>query len=119
MQTPKRLKGMHTPSHARSRNQEREIARRVGGCVTRGSGCGNEKGDVRLRGVCRIEAKTTKHNSFSVTREMIVKIEDAALSSGELPAIVVEFIDGAGKPCGSVAVVPLWSLEMMLENQKQ
>ena len=118
MQTPKRLKGMHTPSHARSRKQEREIAIRVGGSVTRGSGCGSVKGDVRLRGVCRIEAKTTKHKSFSVTREMVEKIEDAALPSGELPAIVIEFIDNTGKPCGSVAVLPLWVLDILSQPNK-
>jgi len=113
MKIPKRKKGKHTPSHERAPAQEAELAKRFGGKVTRGSGNGNDKGDVRVKGVLRIEAKTTKHKSFSVTQDMLDKIEEAALTSAELPALVVEFNE-EGKPLRSVAVVPLWALDALI-----
>jgi Holliday junction resolvase len=107
-------KGGGQSSHTRSPRQEREIAKRVGGAVTRGSGSGNEKGDVRVYRVCRIEAKTTKNKSFSVTREMVGKIENAAMCNGELPALVIEFNEEGRKVC-EVAVVPMWCLELITQ----
>lgn len=109
---PKRLQSFQTPSHARAPKQEGELAAKLGGRRVKGSGCGDEKGDVRLEGVARIECKTTKAKSFSVTREMIKKVEEAALNAGEVPVIVVEFID-AGK-YSDVAVIPMWALELLL-----
>jgi hypothetical protein len=100
-------------SIARSRLQEKELAKRVGGQRTVASGALDVKGDVRLKRVLRIEAKTTSKESFRVTTEMLGKIETAALASNELPAFVVEFTDARGKVRGSVAVVPLYVLEMM------
>jgi translation elongation factor EF-Tu-like GTPase len=91
---------------------EREIAARVGGKVTSGSGNKMEKGDVRLRGVVRIEAKTTKNASFSVTLEMIEKIENAALSADELPIIVIEF-NREGKPLKQIVVAPAYVLDSL------
>jgi Holliday junction resolvase len=116
---PKRLAQVgSTPAHSRSRKQEREVARRLGGKTTLASGALSEKGDVRLKGVVRIECKTTMAKSFSVTKEMIEKIEHAALSAGELPAVVVEFITPKGKPLSSVAVVPMWALDMVAQCAK-
>jgi len=111
LKIPKRLK-LH-PSMQRSKDQEEELALRVGGRKTLASGALDVKGDVRKKGVVRIEAKTTSHKSFSVTLDMLKKIEDAAFSANELPAIVVEFIDQKGKPKSSVAVVPTYVLEMI------
>lgn len=100
-----------TASHRRAPKQERSLARRTGGQLVPGSGCGYQKGDVKKAfGVIRIEAKTTKHKSFSVTREMVRKIEDAAITNGEVPAIVIEFINEQGKPQMEVAVVPTYAL---------
>lgn len=115
MKIPKRSKGKHTKSHERAPFQERALAKRMGGDVTRGSGNGLIKGDVRIKGIARIEAKTTKHKSFSITKEMLDKIEDAALSSNELPAIVVEFLGPDGKPDREVAVVPMWAIEILTQ----
>ena len=70
------------------------------------------KGDVRVRGIARIECKTTSRKSFSVTREMIDKIENAAVAAGELPVLVIEFLDRAGKPSGSVLVMPEWAVDL-------
>lgn len=97
-------------SHLRASKQERELAKRLGGKVTPGSGNKAVKGDVRMRGVARIECKTTQHRSFSVTLDMVRKIEDAALATDEVPIIVVEFNDGQGKKVAEVAVVPTYVL---------
>lgn len=106
-------------SHRRSVKQEASLAKTLGGRRTAASGSRDEKGDVRIKGVSRIEAKTTKNASFSVTREMVDKIEMAAASSSEVPAIVVEFNDGLGRSLKSVAILPMWALETLLANQKE
>lgn len=103
----------NTRSHKRSKQQEKALASRVGGRVTPGSGNGSVKGDVRKKGVVRIEAKTTKAKSFSVTLDMIRKIEDAALPSDEMPVLVVEFIDEDGRPIKEVAIVPTYILDSL------
>jgi Holliday junction resolvase len=97
-------------SQKRAKKQEKEQAQVLRAQRVVASGSGVEKGDVRKRGLLRLECKTTKHASFSVTREMVRKIEEAALSSGEMPAIVVEFNDN-GKKVMEVAVVPLYALQ--------
>ena len=103
------------PSYRRSRKQEKEIAERLGGRRTAASGSKDEKADIRVRGVLRIEAKTTKHKSFSVTLDMINQVEEAALSCAETPAILIEFLDAQGKPIKEVAVVPSYVLALLAE----
>lgn len=99
-------------SHARAKKQEKELAKRGRGKITPGSGNQSQKGDIqKYNGVFRVEAKTTKNKSFSVTRDMVEKIEHAALTRDELPAIVVEFIDERGKPISEVAVLPTYVLD--------
>lgn len=101
-----------TKSHKRAPKQEREIASRIGGKPVSGSGCGEVKGDVRKRKVVRIECKTTKHKSFSVTLDMLEKIEEAAASGGELPIIVVEFNDpDTGRKIKDIVVCPSYVLD--------
>ena len=111
--TPKRLDGM-TPSHARARTQEKRVAERIGGALTRGSGSGNEKGDARLKGVVTIECKTTKARSFSVTPEILDKLEAATFGSGEIPILQVELELGKRK----AIVMPDWALDLVLEAAK-
>ena len=106
--------GMHNSTgvaHRRSIKQEAELAHKHNGLVTPGSGNQRVKGDIRVTGVMRIEAKTTTAKSFRVTQEMIQKIEDAGLPHGEIPAIIIEFIDADGNPLKEVAVVPTYALE--------
>jgi Holliday junction resolvase len=117
MRVPKRIGGEKSTAARRSPKQEKDIANRLGGKVVRGSGRGNEKGDVRLKGVLRIEAKTTSKDSFRVTKEMAEKIEMQAMSSGECPAIVVEFLDKNGKPEHELAVVPMWVLNSIANER--
>ena len=86
------------PSKIRAPKQERELAAKLGGKRTPGSGSKSVKGDVRIKGVARVEAKCTRHKSFSVTLDMIEKIEDGAAScaEGEIPVVHVEFLDAMG-----------------------
>lgn len=101
-----------SPAHRRSPKQESMLAKRGKGKLTPGSGNKTHKGDViKYNGIFRIEAKCTNNKSFSVTRDMIKKIEDAALPAGELPAIIIEFIDGRGRPTQEIAVVPTYVLD--------
>ena len=100
-------------SHRRAKKQEKEIAKKIGGNLTPASGAGQIKGDVRLKNIARIECKTTKNKSFSVTLEMLRKIEDAAAMAGELPIIVVEFSDGYGKKIAECAVCPTYVLDSL------
>lgn len=113
---PKRLKGKTHKAHQRSPQQERQRARELGGKPTKASGAvAGHRGDVRVQGVLRLELKTTQRKSFSVTPELIQKIENAALPSGEIPALEVEFLDDKGKPTMSVCVVPTYILSMLME----
>ena len=111
-----RDKDRGNPSYRRSRKQEKELAGRLGGSRTVASGSKDEKGDVRLKRIVRLEAKTTKNKSFSVTLDMIRQIEDAALASDEMPSIVSEFNDGKGKKLKEVAVVPIYVLDLIRKD---
>jgi len=113
---PKRLR--RSVAAIRSPKQEAEIAKKYGGRIVRGSGCGSEKGDARIEGVARIEAKSTQAKSFRVTREMIAKIDSAAVAAGEVPILEIEFLNARGKPEYSVAVMPTSALETLLDNQR-
>lgn len=111
-----RSKGV-TKSHKRAPKQEREVAHRIGGLLTPASGAKDVKGDVRLKRVARIECKTTKNKSFSVTREMVAKLEDEASLSGEMPIFIIEFIDpDTGRPQGELAVCPTWVLDTLQQE---
>lgn len=110
MNIPKRLAGP-SPAHNRSKLQERETARRLGGVVVKGSGSGDERGDVRLRGLIRLEAKTTSRKSFSVTPDILDKLDNAVFGSGEIPIIQVELECGKRR----VIIMPDWALELVAE----
>lgn len=99
-----------SPSHNRAKVQEAECAHRFGGKVTKGSGSGYQKGDVHARMV-RVECKTTKHRSFSVTMDMIDKLEADAFGADVIPMLEVELALGEKK----VYVLPDWAVELMLD----
>lgn len=113
LRLPKRLKTM-TPSHHRAKAQEKAAAKRMGARQVKGSGSGFEKGDVRLKGILRLEAKTTKHASFSVTEEMIDKVENACNGAGEVPVIEIEILGGQRR----VYVVPAWAVDDLFSVKK-
>ncbi len=105
-----------SPSHQRAKAQETETAKRLGGKQVKGSGSGYQKGDVRVRGIARIECKTTKHKSFSVTLADVEKIEAATFGACELPVIEVE-LDNQCKRA-KVVVLPAWALDVLLDALK-
>ena len=94
-------------SHKRSAKQESSLASRLGGTLVPRSGAGKIKGDVRIKGVARIEAKTTIHKSYSLTLATWLKIKNAAVAADECPAMVIEFLDSEGNPVEELAVVPV------------
>lgn len=112
---PKKAKP--SPSHVRANKQEKEIAKRLNGKCTPASGAGSVKGDVRVKGLVRVEAKTTKNKSFPVTLALVHKIEQAALEGNEIPVLVVGFNDEFGNPLGEVCVIPVWVLNEFCEVQ--
>lgn len=105
-------------AYKRSPDQEAELAKQTKGRLTPRSGAGKEKGDVRVKGVARLEAKTTSRKSFSVTRKMLEKLDNAAIPTGEIPAHIIEFLKEDGTADGSVAVIPLWALLDLLERAR-
>lgn len=86
------------PSKRHAPRHEKSLAQALGANLTRGSGNQTEKGDARIKGVLRLEAKCTRRKSFSVTRDMVDKIEDAAASCPgmEIPAMHIEFLSPSG-----------------------
>lgn len=106
--------GKKSKAYIRSTGQEKEIAKRGGGKEVYRSGAGGfSKADVQgYNGIYTVEAKTTQCKSFSVNLEMINKVEDAACARGELPAIIVEFLNEDGIPIHEVAIVPTWALDL-------
>lgn len=91
--------------------QEQRLADAHGGRRTKGSGSQSEKGDVRVPGFLRIEAKSTQAKSYSLKLEDLAKIEGAACNAGEVPMMQVDFLDAGGKIISSVYVVPAWAME--------
>lgn len=113
---PRGGKKLVSRSHARAPEQEKQVAAKLGGRLTPGSGSKSIKGDVRVKGIARIECKTTSRKSFSVTVDMFQKLEQASMGSGEVPALVVEFNDGKGRALMSLAVVPMYVLEELCQR---
>lgn len=110
LRLPKRLRRSQSDSHRRAPKQEQEAAERFGGQVTKGSGSGYQKADVRAYRFVRVEAKTTKHLSFSVTMKMINKLEADTFGADEIPFMEIELGLGEKK----VYVFPDWAIELVL-----
>ncbi len=96
----------------RWKKQEKEIADKVGGKVSKASGASYQKADVRKYGVVRVECKTTSKKSFRVDEKMIDKLEMDCFGANEIPIIIVEILDGKRK----VAVIPYYALESILRG---
>jgi hypothetical protein len=76
-----------------SRRQEDDIAENLGGRRQPGSGAiEGVKGDVRIYGRYRAEAKYTRNKSYRVTREELNKIRGEC-SGHETPLFVIDFVD--------------------------
>ena len=76
-----------------SRRTEAQIAKDIGARRPQpGSGApAGFKGDVRLRGVVRVQDKETAKRSYSLKVDEWREIEEQALRTGEKPAMVVTF----------------------------
>lgn len=107
-----------SPAYKHAPKQEKRLAKRHGGFKTPGSGSKRQKGDIRISGIARIECKATSRKSFSVTREMLDKIEDAVEATGELPILQVEFLDKNGKVDGKFAVVSVSIIERLIDHAR-
>lgn len=94
--------------------QEKKLAEKAQAWRVPASGAGRQKGDVRIGGIARIECKATQKKSFSITREMLDKIDSAAGATDEFPVIQVDFVDGKGNVTDSVAVVPMYILQRLI-----
>lgn len=115
LSTPKRLRHSE-PAKNKSPIQERSIAQRLNAKTTKASGSQDEKGDVRLKGVIRLEAKCTRKDSFRVTKDMLRKIEEAALASGELPVIEVEFINDKAETLYTCSILPTYAFDTLVTS---
>mgnify|MGYP006275095065 CR=1 FL=1 len=108
----KQSKGYHA-----SKPLEKKMAKRVKGYRTSGSGNKFENGDVRKRGIARIEHKATQAKSFRVTVKDLEKLELAARGCDEVPIFVVDFLDARGKSTGrEMAVVPLQDILDLIDD---
>ena len=105
-------------SHIHAPKQERRLASDLGGSLTLGSGSGCIKGDVRITGVARIEAKSTQHKSYSLKRELVDRMEHAAIQSGEVPIFQIDFLTGENID-KQLVVMPMWAMEILLSNNKK
>jgi len=79
-------------TRGRSSRQERFNARNVGGRLTANSGAGQDKGDVKVRGLLREEDKTTEKASYVLRLADLQKIA-AAAQGDEIPIMRISFED--------------------------
>lgn len=100
----------------RSRAQEKQAAKRIGGSVQPGSGAGRAKGDVRRPWHSRVECKFTRAKSFSLKLSELEKIEKEAVPP-ELPIFEIEF-QGV-TPHKRYAVIPGWLLDQLLSLEEE
>lgn len=112
-------KNTQSKAYRASPKLEAKLAKRAKGYTTSGSGNKKEKGDVRVRGVTRMEHKATQNKSFSVTRAMLEKLELAGRGCDEIPIFVVDFLDERGRSNGQeIACIPMQDLMDLLDDLK-
>lgn len=77
----------------KSRDQERRLAREIGGSPTPASGAfWSRKGDVRSAAFL-VEAKRTDKSSISIKRDVWDKIRREALLDGRIPVLALQIGD--------------------------
>ncbi len=85
--------GVPKARQKRASKQEASLASAVGGKTQKGSGNQlSAKGDVRKKGIFRLECKSTTNKSFSMTREILDKISSECLRL-ERPGLDVLFLN--------------------------
>ena len=74
----------------KSQKKENQVAKEIGGNVTKGSGnTFTDKGDIKLDDYL-IEHKYTEGKSYSLTKQTFDKIEREAQAVAKLPAMIIE-----------------------------
>lgn len=92
----KHVRGKSRTTRGRATRQEKHNAKKVAGRVTSNSGAGDEKADVRIKGILRDENKTTKAKSFVLKLADLQKVAGEA-EDGEIPVLTVSFEDDLRK----------------------
>ncbi len=103
-----------------SRKQEIDLAEDLGGKVQLNSGAVvGSKGDVRVKGEYRVEAKFTAANSYKLDLDELYKI--ASECEGlEKPLFVVDFLDKhTKKPKDRFAVLPYDQLKELIDAARK
>jgi hypothetical protein len=99
-----------------SPKQERRVADLVGGKNTPASGAKEIKGDIRLKGLLRIECKATEKPEYVLTHKVIDKIKEQALTCAELPCVQVDFL---GETIRKVYILEMFTLPEEVVNKFQ
>jgi hypothetical protein len=99
-----------------SQKQELELAEELGGRRQPGSGNQNTaKGDVRTKGLVRVEAKLTTDDSYRLQLADFWKI-DSEKGPREFPAMVIDFLErGTRKLRDRLAVIHFNDLKELLD----
>ncbi len=95
-----------SPSHDYSVKQEYNLAKKLGGSMTPKSGAGEVKGDVRIKGKYRIECKCTAKGSYSIKKEYLEGLIEAASACGETFILNIDFLDASGNKKRGFYVIP-------------
>lgn len=104
-------------SHAHAPKQEAGLVSSINARLVKASGSGYEVGDVRVKGVIRIDCKSTINNSYSLKAETMEHLQMAAMQDGEVPALQLDFLTTDGEVEQRLAIIPLWALEQLIANQ--
>ena len=104
----------------RSQEQELELAEELGAQMQKASGAmAGSKGDVRKKGVIRIEAKYTEWSSYSLKLEDLHKISSECRGR-EKPIFVIDFVERTTRRLTDrFAVVPFYDLKELLDASNQ
>lgn len=100
---------------------EKRVAKKLGAQLTPASGAFvGGKGDMRKRLGDRkfvIEAKSTVHDSLSLQRDWLLKIQNEALAAGGHAALTVSFVlpDGKPRPMGEWVLIPAADYAELME----
>lgn len=92
-------------AYKRAPKQEKATVARLKGRAIPASGSKFRKGDAEVPDLVRIECKATEADSFRVTKDMIRKIENASVGSGQIAMIEIEFVDDKEKTLYSCCVM--------------
>jgi hypothetical protein len=109
-----------TPKQTRrlSQKQELDLAQSVGGRVQPGSGSKpGAKGDIRVKGVVRGEAKYTKAGSYRLELADLQKIRSEC-TLGERMAFLVRFVDDDNRTKDEFALISRSDWEEWVEFRK-